>query len=399
MFFKLFLKRCDILRTVGIIAEFNPLHNGHRFLLQEAKKRGAAVCVISGNFVQRGDTALIEKRKRAACALANGADLVLELPVCWSMSTSQNFALGGVSVLSAAGCDGILFGSESGDISALEKTADILSTKRFSKELLRALDSGITFAAARETAAFNCGADSELLSAPNNNLGLEYISAAKRLGIDIEFDTVKRKGTAHDSEETVGNFASASFIRSNINDAGLISRYLPEQTVKYLSTDSVSDIRRAERAILAILRLKTAEDFAALPDLSEGIENKLLFAARNACSLDELYNIIKSKRYTLARIRRLVLSAAIGIDNGFFMKRPPYARVLGFNKTGEKLIKEHSGNSDIPLVLRAGDISALGGGAKKVFDIECRATDLYGLTLKKPLKCGLEYTSKLIKTE
>lgn len=399
MFFKLFLKRCDILRTVGIIAEFNPLHNGHRFLLHEARKRGSVVCVISGNFVQRGDTALIEKRRRAACALENGADLVLELPVCWSMSTSQNFAMGGVSVLSAAGCDGILFGSECGDISVLEKTAEILNSKRFSKELSKALDGGITFAAAREIAAHRCGSESEILSAPNNNLGIEYISAAKRLGIDIEFDTVKRQGTVHDSDETDGNYASASFIRSNINDRRLISHYLPEQTVKYLDDDCISDIKRSERAILALLRLKSAEDFANLPDLSEGIENKLFSASRSACSLDELYNIIKVKRYTLARIRRLVLSAAIGIDNTFFMKRPPYARVLGFNKTGEEIIKRNSANSDIPLVLRAGDISALGDGAKKVFDTECRATDLYGLTLKKPLKCGIEYTSKLIKTE
>ena len=164
----------------GIIAEFNPLHKGHEYLIREAKKDGAVVCVLSSNFVQRGEVAIAEKAVRAKAALKAGCDLVLELPVLWSMSTAQNFALGGVSALQYAGCDRIVFGSESGSVDELLKAAEALNSEAFSSALSKELYKGVTFAAARETAGATLGIDPSLLSNPNNNLGIEYMIAAKR---------------------------------------------------------------------------------------------------------------------------------------------------------------------------------------------------------------------------
>lgn len=386
--------------AVGIIAEFNPLHKGHEYLINEAKKQGTVVAVISGNFVQRGETAIAEKRIRAEAALKSGVDLVVELPVLWSMSTAENFALGGVTALKGIGCDSIIFGSECGDTAPLEKAADILLSSEFSENLAKKLDSGVTFAAAREAAAAECGLIGDILSKPNNNLAIEYIKAAKRLKLDINFSTVKRIGADHDSKAEA-QFVSASLLREKLKcgDYDFCRKYMSELVLSLFSPDSISDINTIDRAILAVLRTKSPETIKTLPDLSEGVENKLFSAIRLAENTEDLYNIIKVKRYTLARIRRLALSAFIGADNSFFMKPQPYIRVLGFNKKGEAQLKTAATTQTIPIVVKPSEIKALGDGALKVFETECRATDLFGLSLAKPLACGLEYTAKIIKTE
>ncbi len=384
--------------VIGIIAEFNPLHKGHEYLISEAKKLGTVVVVMSGNFVQRGDTAITEKRIRTEAALKCGADLVVELPVLWSMSTAENFSLGAVSILKNIGCDKIMFGSECGDISALKKTADILLSEDFAKGLAAELRAGVTFAAARESAAKKLGLTEDILSKPNNNLAIEYIKAAKKIGAEFEFLTVKRVGADHDSREEA-EFVSASFLREKlkIGDYTFCSKYMSDSVLELIIPEAVSDISRIDRAVLSVLRTKSKEGIERLPDVSEGIENKLLFSIKIAQSLDDLYNKIKVKRYTLARIRRLVLWGFIGADNSFFMKPPPYIRVLGFNKCGEAQLKIGAKSSKVPVVIRAADIKRLDINAQKVFDTECRATDLFGLTLEKPLECGLEYTSKVIR--
>ena len=385
---------------IGIIAEFNPLHLGHKYLIDEAKKQGEVVCVISSNFVQRGDTAIVEKRVRTQMALDCGADLVLELPVCYSMSTAQNFAFGGVSALVMAGCDTIMFGSETGEIEPLLKTAEILNSTDFKEKLSQNLKNGKTFAKARQITAESCGAPKGILEGANNNLAIEYILAAKQLGANLSFKTVKRLGANHDSGDALGGFASASLIREKIlsGDFNFAQKYMPKAAFSLLSDDNVSNIDLIDRAILATLRTKSLNDFKNLPDVSEGLENKLFSAIRVATGLFDVYNKIKSKRYTLARIRRIVLSAFLGLDNTFFMKAPPYIRVLGFNKNGKKIISQQRKQNGNKLVLKATEIKNLGALAEKMFVLENRATDLYLLSLKKPQECGLEYTAKLIKT-
>ena len=386
--------------VTGIIAEFNPLHSGHKLLIDEAKKQGEVVCVISGNFVQRGDTAIAEKSVRAKSALLSGADLVIELPVLWSMSTAQNFALGGVSALLNAGCECIMFGSECGDIEKLTATADILISPEFSDILSQHLKTGITFAKARELVAEELGAEKGILSGANNNLAIEYILSAKTLGSKITFKTLKRQGAMHDSMRE-DKFVSASLLREKIlqMDMDFIEKYIPAETKETLFSSSFSDISRLELAILAILRTRSIEELKNLPDISEGVENKLFSAINVAKSLDELYNLIKVKRYTLARIRRLVLSAFLGFENSFFLKPLPYIRILGFSKSGEKLLRTRLQNSSVPVITKIGDLEKLSPQIKVVFETENRATDLYALSLEEPFPRGIEYTRKIIKTE
>lgn len=384
----------------GIIAEFNPLHKGHKLLIDAAKVGGnRVVCAISGNFVQRGDLALISKQKRAQSALLCGADLVVEIPVLWSMSTAQNFALGGVFSLINAGCDEIIFGSECGNIDTLKTVADALLTDEFKGNLENELKLGVTFAAARQRALEGMGICADVLQNANDTLGIEYINAAKFLNSNIKFRCIKREGAAHDSNVISGDFVSASLIRQYIKEdkIGFCERFMPLETRGIINEDNTADIARIERAILGILRQRNADDFRVLPDISEGIENKLYFAIRKATSLDELFNIIKTKRYTMARIRRLVLSAALGFDGQFFMKAPPYTRVLGFSQSGAELLKRQ--NTFVPIITKVSEVSLLESKAKKVFDTESRASDLWALGLKKPLECGFEFTAKILKME
>ena len=382
----------------GIIAEFNPLHNGHKKLIDFAKRSGDNVaCVISGNFVQRGDVSIFSKQKRAELALLCGADIVVEMPVLWSMSTAQNFALCGVFELYALGCSKILFGSECGDIDTLNECAKVLLSEDFSKKVGEHLKEGVTFAAARDKAAEELGTKPGILDKPNNNLGTEYIIAAKKLGIDIEFETVKRLGENHDSLNAAPNYVSSSFIREKIlaGDIAYAERFMPLEVKGILNQDMIANIAYGERAILGILRTKRQEEFKNLPDLSEGLENKLYFSVRVAPTLDELYNMVKSKRYTLSRIRRLVLGAALGFCGDFFMKTPPYIRVLGLSELGEEHIKRLKSNT--PVIMRVTNIKKLGRDALTVFETECRATDIYALCFKTALECGLEYKYKLLK--
>ena len=383
--------------AIGIIAEFNPLHNGHKYILDRATESSKTViCAISGNFVQRGETAIVSKEIRARMALSCGADIVVELPVLWSMSTAQNFALGGVWQLYNCGCDEIIFGSECGDIKKLYALADILLSEDFNTLVSEEIKKGITFAAARENAVKSLGGDIALLKNPNDNLGIEYIAATKKLNLNIKFSCVKRQGAGHDKGVSDG-FASASFIREKIKENGWeeLTEYMPAECIDLLKNANLSDMKLLERAILSSLRLTSKEDFRNLPDLSEGLDNALFASARQADSYEELCDLLKSKRYTLARVRRLILSAYLRLDDEFFMKTPPYVRILGFNKFGERHLKEFK--SALPVIKRVAEISTLGKEAIKVLETESRATDIFALSLENPQTCGAEYTFKLIK--
>lgn len=394
------------LNAVGIIAEFNPFHLGHKYLLDRvADDYDCVVCVLSGNFVQRGDVSIISKQARTKMALYNGADLVIELPVAWSMTTAQNFALGGVSLLKNLGCvDAVAFGSECGNIEQLKTAAEALNSPGFKSGLEAHLNSGKTFAAARQE-ALNAilHSEAELLTKPNNTLAAEYIGAADRIGYKPEFVTFKRLGADHNALSPTDETASAELIRSFIKQGNLDGAldYMDEQSFGVLYNEykegRVADIDNIQTAVIANLRLANKREFANLPDLSEGIENRLISFVKSASSLEELYKLVKTKRYTMARIRRLVLSAFLQIDNSFFGKEPPYIKVLGFNPKGEQLLKRAAKTAKAPIVCRSKDVSALDSFAQSVFDCECRATDIFALSTATPLPCGLEYTEKIIK--
>ena len=384
---------------IGIIAEFNPLHSGHKMLIDKAKEGGnTVVCAISGNFVQRGDISVVSKQKRAEMALKCGADIVAEIPVLWSMSTAQNFALAGVWQLYNLNCEEIIFGSECGDIEALTRAADILLSDEFSAIVSEKIKSGVTFAAAREDAAKELGISGDILSSPNDNLGIEYIIAAKRLNLNLKFRCVKRRGALHDSKDLDAMFVSSSLIRQKLleDNFAFAEKFMPIPIRGMINEENTADIARIERAILALLRTKSEKDFKNLPDISEGIENKLFFSLRVATSLEELCSMVKTKRYTMARVRRLILSAALGFDGEFFMTTPPYVRILGFSASGVETLKSIA--SIVPVVTKASQIKSLDDTrVLKVFETENRATDLYALAFKTPKECGTEFTAKLLK--
>lgn len=385
------------LRT-GIIAEFNPLHLGHKYIIDHVKNSGdTAVIAMSGNFVQRGGPAVYPKSLRVKAAIDCGADIVLELPVSWAMSTAQNFALGAVTQLKRAGCKKIVFGSESADIERLYHTADILLSEDFNFLVKSEIKKGVTFAKARENAAKTLGADFKLLSSPNDNLGIEYIIAAKKSGYDIAFECVKRLGAMHD-EKSEHEFKSGSQIRDFIisGDINSAKAAMPESSHFLLSTP-FADEKLLERAILAVLREKDADYFSALPDISEGLDRLFFTAVRKSGTISELTGNLKSKRYTLARIRRLIFSAFLGLDNEFFLKKPPYLRILGFNKKTVK--KPFEEKPDCPVLSKAADIEKLNRNCKMVFGLEAKAADLYALAFKNPHECGLEYKYKIYKGE
>ena len=369
----------------GIVAEFNPLHNGHKYLIDCAKTAGYDVAsVISGNFVQRGDTAIIPKFRRAESALLAGADIVLELPIPWSMSTAQNFAFGGISQLSAIGVEALYFGSECGDIDELNKVADLLTSEKYNTKLKERLSQGNTFAKIRsELVNELLNKESNVLRNPNDTLAVEYILAARKLGLSMRFVPVKRKGASHNDSSAINGFSTATLLRDAINkgDYDYLSMFVPEFSYKIIEKSPVSNIDRIDTAIIAKLKQMKSDDFSKISDMSEGLDKLIYKSVRDSFCIKELAEKLKSKRYTLARIRRLILSSFLEIDNSFFLKEPPYVRVLGFTQNGEKYLAIPKNK---PVITKVSQIEKLNDFSKHVFDKENISNELYALSLNEP---------------
>ena len=344
--------------VVGIIAEYNPFHNGHAYHLEKSKELAKAdyvIAVVSGNFVQRGNVSLINKWDKANMALAEGADLVIELPTVYSISSAENFAYGAVKILSSLNIvDYIAFGTETDNINILEKCADILyrQPQKFVNLLNHELSKGLSFPKARENALLMYLNDirtySNVLSSPNNILAIEYLKALKRLKSHIRPIAIKRKGSGYNELEITNNFASATAIRKKIIDnkpAG-ISKLMPSNSYRVLYNSIqkghfVKDITSFEKEILYVLRKMNLKEIANLPDVTEGLEHAIKNAASSCNTIEEFMNIIKTKRYTNTRIQRILLYALLGItkdDMKNSMKVQPYIRVLGMNSKGKDLI-------------------------------------------------------------
>ncbi len=381
----------------GIIAEFNPLHSGHKYLIECAKNDGNDVaCVISGNFVQRGDVAIIPKFKRAQMALCVGADIVLELPVPWSMSTAQNFALGGVSQLAAIGVDKLYFGSESGDIDTLLKISDILSSNEFKTRLSARLNSGQTFAKLRRDIVCEMlGEDTAVLDNPNDTLAIEYISAARRLGLSIKFKAVKRVGAQHNDSLPSGSFTTSTLLRQAITrcDTDYLKKFMPFDALEILMSSPIANLERIQTAIISRIKQLDIKELSMLPDISEGLDRLIFNKAKEVYSYYDLCHAVKSKRYTMARIRRLLLSAYLGIDNNFFLKEPPYVRVLGFSKGCDKLFTDLSRK---PIITKVSQIRSLDAFSQKVFENENKVNEQYALSLNFPDRFINELSQKIL---
>jgi len=387
----------------AVICELNPLHMGHRALFRQAKRVSeGVVCILSGNFVQRGEPAVLDKWARCRLALENGADLVLELPLPWACAGAERFAAGGVRLAAALGnVDFLIFGSENPDISAIRKIAEALLSPEFSARLAAFPDGGETFARRREAVLADMLGPEVLpfLRSPNSILGIEYTKALLRESAPITPLAFPRLGAGHDQTAETGEFRSAGELRELLRAGRELDGLAPESTVSLLRELKTqgkcpADIRYAERAVLCKLRSMDAAALAALPDVSEGLENRLYNAARQARSLEEFYALAKSKRYTHARLRRLALYAFLGVTKAL-PDFPPYLRVLGMNSVGAHIIRE--AGSAIPPAFRPADVKKLGGDALRVFELEARADDLYALSCPVPQPCGRDYTEKIQK--
>ena len=389
----------------GIICEFNPLHRGHQYLLTQAKNHSQGViCVMSGNWVQRGEPAILSKFARAEAAVRCGADVVIELPISWACAPAERFAYGAVSLLHSLGCvEELWFGSECGDACLLEKLAQFLVSEDFQKALLPFLRTGISFASARQKAVENTFGPqyAATLESANNILGIEYCKALLRCQSKMKPKTVQRIGGQHDSMEEVLPHAilSASQLRQLLAQGQLLNGLIPRPSLEIISREMdggrcPADFSLLERAVLARLRMMSAADFAALPDISEGLENRLYALSRSAQSLQELYDGVKSKRYSHARIRRLIAYAFIGISNPL-LDSPPYARILAASGQGKQMLGEIARSSQIPLLTRPKDFFSASPEIAGVSETEQRATDLYALSLPSPPACGWECRHKL----
>ena len=387
------------MNAVGIIAEYNPFHTGHAYHIAETRRLlgedRPVVCAMSGSWVQRGECALTDKWTRAGMALRGGADLVLELPLPWCISSAEGFARGGVAVLKATGVvDTISFGSESGDMESLGRLAGTLDGPEYREALRAELDKGISFAEARQRAAARMvGTEGALLKGPNDSLGVEYLRAA---GKDLAAVAVPRRGAGHDSREAGGAFASATFLRQLAKEgkAEALTPWMGEENGALLARAGIADMERVERAMLARLRVMTEADFAALPDsgAAEGLPARLARAAGRAGRLEEFYALAKTKRYAHARIRRLALWAFLGLTEADRPAGPAYLRVLGSNGRGRKLLREMKERAALPVLTKPAHIRELGEEARHLFELERRGTDLFGLCFEEPKPCGLDYT-------
>jgi predicted nucleotidyltransferase len=376
----------------GIVAEYNPFHSGHTLHIEKTRallgKDTGIVCVMSGNFVQRGDYALLNKHSRAEAAVMNGADLVLELPSPFAVSSAENFAFRAVYILDALKIiTHLSFGSECGSTDAMTRIAQTLTDEQIYDAISMIQKDGSSFAKARQKAVFShIGKDAGILSSPNNILGVEYIKALIKLNSQIKPVTVPREGAAHDGPSSKSGTASASYIRAlcERNHFSEASEYMPPSAFSILMREA--EARRApvlscasEIAILSNLRRMTEQDFSMLPDASEGLHLRLRKAASQS-TLQEVLDSAKTKRYAYSRIRRMVLCAYLGITAPMTAMAPPYVRVLAFNRRGRVLINTIKDQCRLPLITKPAAIKTLLEDAQKMFSLESKATDLYVLS-------------------
>lgn len=363
------------MQVSGIICEYNPLHLGHRKQIRYLKDQGkAVVCLMSGNFVQRGYPAIFDKMTRAKAALECGADLVLELPLPYALSSAEGFAAGGVKILSMI-CDELCFGAEDSEAEALLKTAEALLSEEFQEKLRNQLSTGCSFPAARAAAAQEMGLDTKLLSSPNNILGVEYCKAILSQNSDMKALPIKREGSYHDEEPDAEN-PSATSLRERI-EAGLSwQEYVPAEITSIFENAPVHTLKAGEKAILARLRTMRDEEYEALPYGSEGLWRKLMHAARTQSTLEEIIAATKSKRYTRTRIDRMILCAYLGLTQERMAAPIPYCRVLGFNDTGRQILSK---------VKDSGYFLNIGERTHHEYEsLEFRSGALYGLFRKCP---------------
>ena len=380
--------------TVGIICEYNPLHLGHKKQIDRIRaafgEETCIVCAMSGNFVQRGMPAIIDKSVRAKAALLCGADLVLELPVTVALSSAEGFAAGGVSILGKL-CDYLCFGAETEDPAALTEAAQALLSQDFPPLLRARLDTGKSFPAARQEALAQLGISGELLCQPNNILGIEYCKAILSQGCAMKPFPIHREGSYH-AEIADQENPSATAVRKLMLEAYNWKPRVPKQCRDVFEDAPLHCLAAGERAVLYRLRTMTDAEFEALPYGSEGLWRKFMHACRKEASLEAIIAATKSKRYTRTRIDRMVMCAFLGITKDDLETEIPYTRVLAFSDRGRSLLRQAKK-----------ELSFVNTGERtdhSHWQLEQRCGSLYGLfCIPAPEKPGAEAEQRICYTK
>lgn len=388
--------------VIGIVCEFNPFHNGHKYLIDSVKQNGdTIVCVMSGNFVQRGEPAIFPKESRVKSALLNGADIVLELPFVYATSSAELFAYNAVKILDSFGCDKIAFGTENATIEKLNKIVDILSNENFDCELKKHLELGESYPTARQN-ALNLFVNDCDISLPNNILAVEYLKAIRKLDSRIVPICVNRVGADYNDDFAINGFASATHIRSLIYDNQPFNEFVPENVVDMyndlLKNENFISKEKYNLASLILLRSKLFENSENIGNMAEGLENRINDAIRNSVCLEEIYDKAKTKRYTHSRIRRAVLCRQFDVMNDDLSIEVPYCRLLGFNKNCTDTLGNLADCCELPFIVRYSDIVKLNNEiCDRIFNFEEKSTDFYNLILNRPDVCSKEKTFSPIK--
>ena len=361
------------MKKVGIICEYNPLHKGHRKQLRLAREaygeESAIICLMSGNFVQRGVPAIVDKSLRAEAAVRCGADLVLELPVTGALSSAEGFAAQGVKTLSAV-CDTLCFGAETDDPQALTDTARVLLSESFPPLLREHLEKGLSFPAARQAALEAMGGSGDLLSQPNNILAVEYCKAILTQESAMEILPIHRQGSYH-AEVADQENPSATAVRNLMLVEHNWKSFVPRPAREVFQDAPLHTVTAGEKAMLGKLRTMTEAEFQALPYGSEGLWRKFMKACREESSLEAILTATKSKRYTRSRLDRMAMCAFLGITREQLEAPVPYTRVLAFNDRGRAVLRDAKNHG---LFLNPGE-----SFDHPYWELEKRCGDLYGL--------------------
>lgn len=377
------------MKVIGIIAEYNPFHNGHLHHLRQSREQlgedCVVVCAMSGNFVQRGDVALFDKHTRAEAAVRCGADLVFELPLPWALSSAEGFSRGAVGLLGSLGVvTHLSFGSEAGSVEPLSAIAIALMEPSFNAKIKAELDAeGIPYAVARQRAlTAQLGELARHIESPNNILAVEYMKALYSLRIGIEPMTVPRSGAGHDRFGP--GLKSGAELRAIIESGRSIVEYIPREAGETFSAASAQGrgpvtMKDVETAILSRLRFMGEQAFHSAPDATEGLGNRLCRAAWTEPSFDAVLSAAKTKRYALSRLRRMLICVALGVKAGMADETPPYARLLAASDSGRGLLRQISEKSRIPVITKPAQVKTLGAQERALFDLEAAACDLYVL--------------------
>ncbi len=401
------------MKVVGLITEYNPFHYGHKYHLEKSKKITGAnysIAIMSGSFVQRGEPSFIDKWTKTKIAIDNGIDLILELPVIFSTQSAEHFAFGGIKLLDSLNIvDYISFGSETEDISQLNKISKILinEPKYYNKQLVSYLNKGNSYSIARSK-ALNDYVKKEKISlsesienimkAPNNILGIEYLKALHKINSPIKPILVKRIGSGYKEKKLSNSIPSATAIRNEIlnNNLSTIKNKVPTKTYFYLNNylktyGSFNTLENYSQILVYLLRTTTSKEISQIVDVEEGLENRIVNLSMKYNTLNEIIDNIVSKRHTRTRIQRIFIHLLLGIKKENFTQLksqyPKYCRVLGANKKGLYLLKKIKENSNIPIITKFSETQKINEpNFRKMIDYDKKATDLFFLGLNNEKK-------------